>query len=190
MGPNNALQTLEHAEEVQINFDNQQVNELSPPRKSSSPRPTVRFDSNNKKNRISRGSTAKMVGVTKTVAKFKQIQEKVNKNKMPSVIKFRRQLQAAAEATQANKPQIISTPQILSSQGPIRIEDPHNPNHHIPFENVPPVMVEDGGEFMRHVMEDVIKANRKFKYFKNQVAHKTVGGLRNGEITSHKALVY
>lgn len=176
----------QHGVEIKDNQQNEE-SRPSPRRKSSSsPRPNVRFDpAINRINRLSRKSAAKIAGVTKSVAKFKQIQEKVNKNKMPSVIKFRRQLQAAAEATQANKPAATAPPQV--TQAPIRIEDPHNPNHHIPFDNVAPVMVEEGGEFMRHVMEDVIRANRKLKYFKNQATTKSVGGLRNIDITSHKA---
>lgn len=126
---------------------------------------------------ITRANAAKFAGISRSVAKFKEIREKVNKNKMPSVVKFRRQLQAAAEATLANKG---STPNSgigashmgtgISSVGgnaavtyPIRIDDPHcHPRHgqRLPLKQHQPVMTEGGQDFMRLVMEDVIKANR------------------------------
>jgi hypothetical protein len=135
---------------------------------------------------ITRANAAKFAGISKSVAKFKEIRDKVNKNKMPSVVKFRRQLQAAAEATLANKGAaygqtpssgIGALPKAIggtSSAGgtataaavtiPIRIDDPHRHPRHgqrpLPLKQHQPVMVEEGQEFMRHVMEDVIKANR------------------------------
>ena len=123
---------------------------------------------------ITRANAAKFAGVSKSVAKFKEIREKVNKNKMPSVVKFRRQLQAAAEATLANKGSMpnsgIGAGTGISSSGgnaavtyPIRIDDPHcHPRHaqRLPLKQHQPVMIEGGQDFMRQVMDDVIKANR------------------------------
>jgi hypothetical protein len=184
-GPNHAIEFLKSGDHEQ--------KESSSPLPSSPPRrkPTVVYDPGvARKTMITRANAAKFAGISKSVAKFKEIRDKVNKNKMPSVVKFRRQLQAAAEATQANRPQGIGGPGYttngpaitipISGGGvgggvggknkgavatiPIVIDARHSGKGRgprpLPLQQHQPVMVEAGHEFMRHVMEDVIKANR------------------------------
>mmetsp|Transcript_12665 Transcript_12665/g.13085 ORF Transcript_12665/g.13085 Transcript_12665/m.13085 type:complete len:764 (-) Transcript_12665:27-2318(-) len=126
-------------------------------------------------------AAAKFAGLSRTVAKFKEIKAKVNKSKIPSVQKFRRQLLAAAEATQANH---------IAQNGGVGGSNRNDDGLglHNSYDHTQPIMVEEGKEFMRHVMEDVIQANRKIRYFKNQVAPKSVGGLKSGELGAHKSL--
>jgi hypothetical protein len=132
---------------------------LSPKRKPSK----GKLDLTSRRKSASPGASAKLSGLSRSVAKFKEIRDKVNKNKIPSVLRFRRQLQAAAEATQANHPSSSngSPSQQLSSNLPLRIEDPHVAHAQaLARAHGSSVMVEDGRVFMRHVMDDVIKVNR------------------------------
>jgi hypothetical protein len=163
-GPNHGLQFLKSGDKNTSRDSSSspptERPSLSPQRESSKDKdPSARRKSAG----VSRvGVSAKLVGLSRSVAKFKEIRDKVNKNKIPSVLKFRRQLQAAAEATQANHPSGSIPSQQLSASVPLRIDDPHVAHAQAlaRTHGSSAVMVEEGEMFMRHVMEDVIKVNR------------------------------